>query len=195
MRAMDTGPVPMAATIDELRAWLRLGAGADDALLAGPIRAATEACEAFTGMALVAREMTQILPVRGTWQRLAASPVIAITGVDGVPAEGSLFALPITSYAIDIDPAGDGWVRVIEPGSAGRIRVQLRAGMAASAGAVPDALRQGIILLAAQIYRARDGGEDGGNGGAGALALPDAIAACWRGSRRVRLNAAAGPLS
>ena len=179
--AGETGPVPIAVPLDEAKAWLRMEAGADDAVLTAVLRSATAACEDFTGVALVARERVVVLPITGDWQRLSGCPVAAITLVEGVPAEGSAFALPVASYSVDIDAGGDGWVRVTQPGAAGRMRVTYRVGMVASAGAVPEALRQGMLMLAARMMRERD---DPGSGGA----VPGTVEALWRAWRRLRLG-------
>ena len=180
MTALETGPLPLAAGIDEARDFARLGAGLDDAQLAAMLRSATGLCERFTGVALVSRGVSETLNIRvGEWQRLGRSPVSAITLVEGLPADGAAFALPVANHAIDIDPRGDGWVRVTQPGAAGRMRVTYQAGLAASAGLVPDALRQGIILLAAHLLRERDRDAPG--------EPPAAVAALWRPWRRMRL--------
>src|SRR3546814_6993895 len=83
----------------------------------------------FVGQALILREEVQRLPVSREWQRLRWTPVSAITGVTGVPAEGAAFALPIGAYGVDIDGNGDGWVRVTAPGAAGRVDVTFMAGL------------------------------------------------------------------
>ena len=90
------------------------------------------------------------------------------------------FPLPVASYAIDIDPSGNGWVRVSQPGAAGRMRVTYAAGMAADAAQVPDVLRQGIIMLAAHLHRERDRDVP--------LDPPAAVAALWRPWRRMRIR-------
>jgi len=171
--------VPPAVTMDEARNQLRLANGADDAVLAALLSSATAICEDFTGCALVSRPLRETLGMTGQWQRLPQSPVTAITLVEGIPAEGPAFPLPVASYAIDIDPNGDGWVRVSQPGAAGRVRVSYMAGAAADASSVPDGLRQGIIMLAAHLHRERDR--------AVPLDPPAAVAALWRPWRRMRL--------
>ncbi len=50
-------PIPLG----ELMAFLRVGNSEEDALLAGLARGASEACEAFTGRVLIAREMDEML--------------------------------------------------------------------------------------------------------------------------------------
>src|SRR3546814_10878034 len=81
--------------------------------------------------------------------RLRWTPVSAITGVTGVPAEGAAFALPIGAYGVDIDGNGDGWVRVTAPGAAGRVDVTFMAGLAPDWAGLPEGIRQGVVRLAA----------------------------------------------
>lgn len=181
MGQIDDGLVPLAAALAEARSYLRLEGGSDDAVLAATLRSATALCEQFTGVALVSRAVTEILPVRSDWQRLGRTPVQAITSVQGIPAEGSLFPLPVASYAFDIDASGDGWIRVMQPGAAGRVQIGYHAGLAAEPGRVPEPLRHGIIQLAGHLLRERDrerGAEP-----------PASVAALWRPWRRMRLAA------
>ncbi|MEQ1687013.1 MAG: hypothetical protein ABL874_00385 [Sphingopyxis sp.] len=182
MSGVEQGPLPIAATMAEARAFLRMGAGVDDAVLAGLLRSTTALCEQTIGTALVSREVRETLPITGAWQRLSLFPVTAITSLEGIPAEGALFAFAVTDYAIDIDSNGAGWVKIARQGAAGRVRITYRAGLAASAGEVPDSLRQGIIMAAAQLHRLRDG--DSENGGA----VPVEARALWQPYRRMRLK-------
>ncbi len=182
MGRIDEGLLPLAAAVAEARAFLRLEGGGDEAVLVGALRSATALCEQFTGVALVSRAVTEMLPVSGEWRRLGRTPVLAVTGVEGVPAEGSAFPLPVASYAIDIDAAGDGWVRVTQPGAAGRVRVSYMAGLAAEPGRVPEPLRHGIIQLTGHMLRERDR-ERG-------VEPPATVAALWRPWRRLRLAGA-----
>lgn len=180
MGAVTQGPLALGAAIPELADWLRLGAAADEVVLAGVLRAATQMCESFTGQALIARDVSEILAVTGDWQRLSLHPVRAVTRVEGLPAEGAAFDFAVGDYAIDIDALADGFVRIHRQGAAGRMRVQYRAGLCADAGDVPDAIRQGIILYAAHLYAARDSGER--------TTPPQAITGLWQVWRRVRLS-------
>ncbi|MEQ1510585.1 MAG: hypothetical protein ABL909_09335, partial [Sphingopyxis sp.] len=118
MSGVEQGALPIAATIAEARAFLRMGAGVDDAVLAGLIRSATAMCEQYTGLALVDRSVRETQAIKGDWQRLALFPVSAITSVEGLPAEGAAFALAVGDYAIDIDSNGAGWVKVSRQGAA-----------------------------------------------------------------------------
>ncbi|MET0310359.1 MAG: hypothetical protein ABW023_16760 [Sphingomonas sp.] len=119
-----------------------------------------------------------MIPATRAWQLLGAVPVTAITGVEGLPAEGSAFALPADGYAIDIDANGRGWVRVTAAGAAGRVRVAFAAGAAAGWVDLPPPLAQGAALLAAHCLEARVEG----------ATPPAVVAALWRPFRRMRLS-------
>ena len=159
--------------LDEVRDFLRLEAGQDDALLAGFVRAATDLAEAFTGQRLIARGFAERLPARPEWTRLSNAPVVAIDGVDGAAGP-----LPGGAYEADIDRDGCGWVRV---GAAGErfVTVRYTAGMAADWNGVPESLRAGIVRLAAHFHTHRDAADAG--------PAPAAVAALWRPFRRMRL--------
>src|SRR5688572_27324296 len=134
MLVEESLPATLPVSLDEVKAYLRIEDQAEDAVIAELVRTATGLCEGFTGQALIARQVRQTIPARADWRRLARTPVRAISGVEGLPADGSAFALPTDAYAIDIDANGDGWVRVTRPGAAGRAIVTYEAGIAAEAG-------------------------------------------------------------
>ncbi len=164
---------------DAAKAHLRIAGDAEDALIEGLAASAMALGEAFTGTAWIAREWTDVMPVSRAWQRVAIGPVAAITLVEGLPAEGSAFVLPGDAYAVDIDASGDGWVRVVAPGAAGRVRVTLSAGAAAGWGDLPPPLAQGAVLLIAHLFEHRESD----------AAAPAAVSALWRPWRRMRLSA------
>ena len=87
--------------------------------------------------------------------------------------------MPVGDYGIDIDAHAQGWVRVIQPGSAGRVRVSLSAGLSADWAGLPEPVRLGILRLAAHIHAHRDAADDVGP--------PAAVAALLRPWRRLRL--------
>ncbi len=169
---------PLAAPLATLKAYLRISRPDEDALLSDLIRAASDVAERFLGQLLIQRGVEEILHARGDWQRLAMGPVSVISAVRGIPADGSEFALPVETYAIDIDRNGDGWVRILQPGAAGRVRIVYRAGMAADAAGVPDAIRHGIVRLAGDYHALREGVEP---------VPPASVAVLWRPWRRMRL--------
>ena len=181
MGAVADAPGATPVGIDEAKAYLRIDGEEEDGLIAALVRSATNLCEGFIGQALIARAVVETVPAAGAWRRLSVTPVRAISGVDGLPAGGTAFALPVDAFAIDIDANGDGWVRVAQPGSAARVAVHYQAGLAADWNGVPEALRQGIVRLVAHLFSHRDATGDGAE-------PPTAVAALWRPWRRMRLK-------
>jgi uncharacterized phiE125 gp8 family phage protein len=173
-------PPPLPVAIEQVKAYLRIQGSDEDALLAGLVRTASELCEALTRTALIEREVEETIAARPGWTRLEAAPVRAILAVSGLAADGSATLLAPDDFAIDIDSAGDGWVRVLRSAGAERAAVLYRAGRAADWNGVPEPLRHGIVRLAAHFYTHRDG-EDGS-------APPAAVTALWLPYRRLRLS-------
>lgn len=174
---MDAGTSEPPVSLAEAQAYLRIETGEEEALLAGLLRSATMLCEQFTGRLLVARPVEETIRLAGEWRRLKATPVRSIESVALVGADGGETALAPEQYAVDIDSAGDGWVRLTSGGEA-TARVRLSAGMGIDGNRVPEPLRQGVLRLAAHMFGARDG--DGGE-------PPAAVTALWRPYRRARL--------
>ena len=115
-------------TMSEAQAYVRIETGEEEALVAGLIRTASRLCEAFINEVVVARDFDVDLPASGRWERLPMTPVRAMTDVALVDARGIAVPVDSGSYTLDIDYAGDGWVRLSEPGEASRVRVSGRAG-------------------------------------------------------------------
>lgn len=172
-------PLPPVSAA-EVKAYLRIATSEEDALLAGLVRSAAETCEAFTGRLLIARAVEETLPASTGWARLAAAPVRSIESVTALAADGSGEALPADGYAIDIDAAAEGWVRLTAPLEQKRVRVAYTAGLADGPNGVPEAVRQGIVRLAAHLYAHRDPADGVGP--------PAAVTALWRPWRRLRLG-------
>lgn len=175
-------PAPLPVPLAELKSFLRIAVSDEDALLAGLVRGAADMCEAFTGRALVERAVEEVLAAATQWTRLGAAPVRAVLGVDTLAGDGAATPLAAAAYAVDIDAAGDGWVRLLAGGAAKRIRVSYLAGTASDPNGLPEALRHGIVRLAAHRYIHRDAAEPGGAG------PPAAVSALWRPWRRLRLK-------
>lgn len=160
-----------AAALAAVKAQLRAEAATDDALLAAFAESALGVAEQFTGRVLIARALVAAMPPAATWQRLPVGQVRAITRV----AVGGV-VLPAEGYAVDIDAAGTGWVRV-----ASAAEVTFTAGMAAVWDALPAPVRQGVVLLAAHLF----------DDVAGRAVPPAAVTALWRPFRDLHLAMAA----
>ena len=175
---MGGSAVPAGVIADAVaaaKAYLRLEGGTEDAVLAPLARAAIGLGEQFCAQALVARGFDDAVAASADWQRLPACPAIAIDAVTG--AGGG--ALPVGSYAIDIDADGVGWVRVTAPAAGAVVRVAYRAGEAADWGGLPGPVAQGVTMLVGHLFA--QGADD--------RAPPAAVAALWRPFRRMRIGA------
>jgi uncharacterized phiE125 gp8 family phage protein len=179
-RAIVTPPVLSPAALADLKQWLGITTAQDDGILTALLRAALEMCEGFTGTLPIEAGCEEVLPLSGDWQRLTVRPVQAITAVQAIAADGTRSVLHSSAYAMELDADGCGRVRVLTPGSATRFVVRFTAGLSPSWEALPEALRHGILRLAAHQHRERE------NSGAAPLP-PAAVAALWRPWRRMRL--------
>ena len=166
-----------AVTMSEAQAYVRIETGEEEAVLAGLVRTASALCEAFLNQVVIARAFGEELVASAAWQRLSVTPVRVISGVDAIDSAGLATPLSSTSYAVDIDTSGDGWVRILDPTMTGKIRVSGTAGMAVGENDVPEPIRQGVLRLIGYLFTARDGG--GGD-------PPAAVTALWRPYRRMR---------
>ena len=177
MTTSETAALPVA--LAELKAFLRISVSDEDALLAGLVRAAAELCEAFTGRALIERTVEEMVAASTVRTRLNAGPVRAIEAVAAVDEAGQASALDPDAFATEIEPGGEGWVRLRMATGAKRLRVTYQAGMAPDWNGIPEMLRHGIVRLAAQYYLRR--------GEAQVAEMPAAVTALWRPWRRLRL--------
>lgn len=179
-RTIVTPPALPAGALGELKAWLAITGAGEDEMLTHLLRASLGMCEAFTGRVPLACLCEEVHPVRPGWQALLAEPVRSIEAVEGIPGEGARFAMANGDYAASLGADGSGRLRIIRQGAAGRVAVRFFAGLAESWDSLPEALRQGVIHYAAYLYRMRDSGE-------AQAGPPAAIAALWRGWRRMRV--------
>ena len=180
-RAIVTPAILPASALAELKQWLGISTTHDDALLSALLRAALDMCEAFTGPMPLEAECEEIIPVRGGWLPLSARPVQAITALAGVMPDGSQVAMAPGDYEFDLDADGIGRLRLLRRGNATNLAVRFIAGLSPGWSSLPEALRHGIIRLAAHQHREREG--------SGASPQPPAaVAALWQPWRRMRLS-------
>lgn len=181
MRAIVTPPVLPGEALAELRQWLGITTLREDAPLTALLRAALEVCEGFTGMTPLMLTGEEMLGSVTSWQALSTRPVQSIEAVYEVAANGTRSLLAPDRYAIELDPDGSGKVLLFDAPPGERFAVRFTAGLAATWAAMPEALRHGVIRLAAHQHRERE------SSGAGALP-PASVAALWRPYRRMRLT-------
>lgn len=181
MRAIVTPPVLPPEALAELKQWLGVTTQRDDAPLTALLRAALDMCASFTGVMPIACTCEEVLPARSGWQALSSGPVLAITGAETLDAGGVRATLAPEDYAFEIEADGGGRIRLLGSTSGDRIAVRFIAGLAADWAHLPDAMRHGVVRMAAHQHRERET--------SGALAAPPAsVAALWRPWRLVRLT-------
>ena len=168
-----------AFALDEVKTYLRIDGDAEDSALAALIATGVEQCEAYVGNALLQRAMTEVLVPMAAWQLLTPAPVRVISGVAALAIGGATTALSASAYEIDIDAGGRGRVRLLAPVIEKRVIVSFDAGQATGWAGIAESLRHGIVRLVAHYHIFRDRADE--------LGPPAAVAALWRGSRRVRL--------
>ena len=163
--------LPVAALRDHLRlATGFAGAGLQDGLLEGHLRAAIAVIEARTGKVLLARRFRLVLD---RWREACgqALPVAPVSGIVSVVI-GDLVGAEVT-----VDPGRyqlmpDGHrPRLMPVGAAlppvpegGLVTIRFDAGFASGWAEVPADLAQAVLLLAAEFYECR---HDGGAADAG----------------------------
>jgi uncharacterized phiE125 gp8 family phage protein len=172
-------PLIAAEALDDAAAYLRLSGDDELTLIAALLSTALLQCEAFCGTVLLRRAGTEDVRISGTWQTIKATPLRSISAVSGLSASGATVAIPASSYAIDIDECGTGWLRIHDGAGATRARVSFEAGSADRWGDISAPLRQGMLRLVAHMHGHRDSGDDAGP--------PPAVAALWRSFRQLRL--------
>lgn len=173
----EIAPAPVEpVSVGELKAYLRLDGSAEDAVLAGFIRTARTMCEAFTGVMLVVRGFRETVAAIGRPRRLSAAPLVGVDAVEKLDQGGA--AAAVDGWKLSYRDDGSGAIEA--PATDGPLRITYRAGIADDWNGVPEALRQGIIRLAAHLYSYRDDPGDKGP--------PAAVAALWRPWRRLRLG-------
>ncbi|WP_395392233.1 hypothetical protein WBP07_14915 [Novosphingobium sp. BL-8A] len=169
-----------SSALAELKQWLGISTARDDAPLSALLASALDLFEAFTGQMPFAAECEEMLTVDAGWNTLSTRPVQAITALYAIAADGTRFALPASAYEVDLGADGSGRVRLSTSSGASRVAVRFTAGLSTDWDGLPDAMRHGMIRLAAHQHRERES--------EGASPLPPAsVCALWRPWRRMRL--------
>jgi hypothetical protein len=179
-----SAPAMLPLSLNEAKLYLRLDDDdtLDDALVANLTRAAMEACERFTGRALISQTWDLFLD---RWPGMAETPLAEglAVGAD-LPARVKAVALPrpplqgvlhvktydeadtatpwpAANYFVDTASvpgrlvARTGHALPLPGRAANGIEIRFSAGYGDAPGAVPEALRQGLRLLVAHLYEHR----------------------------------------
>lgn len=180
MQRTVTTPADLTgAALDELKGWLGISRPRDDALLVDLLGASVALCEAFTGQAPIEQTVEETIPAPAGQYVLSTRPVRALLTAELVEADGTRTAFDQGAYIFEIDAAQTACITIESAPDAQAIVVSMRAGIAADWRSLPEALRQGMIRLAAFHYRDRESGRDADP--------PASVAALWRPWRILRL--------
>lgn len=179
-RVIITRPDLSGSALDELKDWLAITTPKDNAALEALLHAACDMCEGFTGQMPLESACTEVRGTTPGWQGLGIMPVNAVTLVEALATDGTTTPLAITDYALELEADGQARIGITRRPNGPRIKVHFTAGIAPDWASLPDALRHGILRLAAHLYRNRDSENS--------AAPPAAIAALWRPWRRIRLT-------
>ncbi len=197
-----TPPAAEPVSLAEAKAQMRVDTSDDDTLISSLIVAARQAAEEHTRRALVnqtwrlsldrfpARPLNwwdgvrQGANVPGTAAaiELPRPPLQSVTSLTTYDDADTASVMAAAGYFVDSDGepgrvvlrAGNTWPTVERV--AGGVEVLFVAGYGASAADVPQAIRQGILLLAAHLYENREAVVIGDP----AAEVPLGIAALWR---------------
>lgn len=154
-----TPPAEMPVTLDEAKRHLRVLNNAEDTLITALIAAATQHLEGrggILGRALVTQTWDMRIDAfprshKGRIE-LPMPPLQSVTWIKYVDAAGAEVTLPAERYVVDaqhmigrVRPAyGTQWPSALD--DEGAVRIRFVAGYGA-AGAVPDPIKQAILLL------------------------------------------------
>lgn len=180
MRVIVSQAVLPPAALAELKQWLGVTVGTDDAQLGALLRTALDVCADFTGVMPLACTCEEMVPATMDSHVLATRPVTGLVAVSAVAADGTRAALAAGDYDWLVGADGSLRLRLVSPVAAERLAVQVTAGLAAAWDGLPDAIQHGLIRLAAHEYRARDDGSH-------EAVPPASVVALWRPWRRMRL--------
>ena len=180
-RTIIKPPALEPGALGELKNWLAITTPRDDATLLALLRASIDMCEAFIWRMPLEATCEEVLPARRDWQALATGPVQSVTNIEALAIDGTRTPLDLGAYAIDLEHDGRARIRLIDPFFGERLAVRFTAGIAPDWDTLPDALRHGIVRLAAHDYRQRDEGE-------GRAGPPASVAALWQPWRALRLT-------
>ncbi|NQX94958.1 MAG: hypothetical protein HRT64_08590 [Erythrobacter sp.] len=180
MQRTVTTPADLnGAALEELKAWLGISRPNEDALLMDLLGASVSLCEAFTGQLPLEQTVEETAPSLSGNSTLSSRPVRSLVSAELIAEDGSRSPLPASDYDFRIDDKNVATFTLKDNQEGRGIAVSVRAGVAADWEALPHALKQGAVRLAAYHYRDRES--------LGASPPPASVTALWRPWRTLRL--------
>ena len=166
--------------LEELKSWLSISTAYEDNLLTGLLQASLDTCEGFIRQMPLEAQCEEIIRASSAWHLLDTCPVLAVTDVHEIGEAGARVALGSAAFELDFDDNGGARIRLRQRTTGNRVAVRFTAGLASGWASCPDAIRHGVVRLAAHMYRQRDTGTP-------SPVPPAAIAALWSPWRRMRI--------
>jgi uncharacterized phiE125 gp8 family phage protein len=160
-----TPPAAAPISIQEVRAQCRVDSVDEDALLMAYVRSATDAVEQMSGLRLIDQtwEYTvDAFPERCGWIRLPLAPLLALTSIVYLDAQGAAQTLPVTTYLLGGLGSTTPARIILAPNQQwpstwhglGSVMIRFRAGWIDWNG-IPESLRQAVLLLACHWFENR----------------------------------------
>lgn len=166
-------PVSQSETLG----YLKLEQDEDSDLIASLIRSAREACELYTGQALLYRDVQLTAVHQGQRFFLRGSPVAALLAASW--SIGDVETAFDVAALVTAQQRGRTYVDLPGVPIGARVSVTYRLGLGADWNSVPESLRLGILRLIAHHYENRSKPAIG--------TLPGAVTALWQPYRQVHL--------
>lgn len=185
-----SGPGAEPLTLEEVKTHLRVDGAAEDALLQSLVLTSRLHIETALGLSLMTQSWKLVLdawPANGI-VNLPVAPVQQVSDVRVINKDGTAQSLDADDYDLDLSGRPARLFRRSEPwpmpgrAHAG-IEIDITAGYGAGAGAVPEPVRQALMLLVAHWYEHRDPIEIG----TPSAAVPYAVSRLLHPYRMVRL--------
>lgn len=163
---VTTAPAVAVLTTAQAKAHLRVDFAADDDVIAALVDAATKRAEQETGLALInqtVRAELHAAPSSGTAIELPVAPLSSVTSVTYRDSSNVEQTLASAAYQTSAPSEGRAYIVEAEGYSWPSTRVGVEslvvtfvAGFGAAATAVPQDIKQGILLLVGHWYSNRE---------------------------------------
>lgn len=159
-----TAPATEPVTASEAKSHLRVDTTADDTLIGTLITAARQHVENHLRRALITQTWELVMDAfpAGDVIRLPRPPLVSVTSIKYTDVAGSESTFSSAAYVVDTDStkgrvvlkSGESWPSDTLAAANG-VRVRYVAGYG-SAAAVPNPIRQAILLLIGTLYENRE---------------------------------------
>jgi len=155
-----TPPATEPLTLEEAKAFLRVDASDDDALITTLIKTARLHVESQTQLALITQNWRMVLDCWPAHGRIAVrpGPLKAITATRIYDFDGRVRTVDTQAFVLDIGAAVLAfvpWAMPMPTRIAAGIEIDIAVGFGDAASDVPESLRQAIRLLVAHWYENR----------------------------------------